>query len=109
MAYDLSTPEGMDYFKKMNPGATVNARMEYFLTHTMQEAIRAGLMNLLPRGESAPPPGFATGVENFPRRPAIARRARARAVEAPVREQHLSARQGRWRGRGASFRMEPAR
>lgn len=46
MTYDLSTTEGMDEFKKLNPAASINVGPEYFKTHTLQQAIQAGLINL---------------------------------------------------------------
>lgn len=46
MTYDLSTKGGMDYFKKMNPGATVNADPAYFKTHTLQQAVQEGKVDL---------------------------------------------------------------
>lgn len=44
--YDLSTPEGMAEFKKANPAATVNASPEFFKTHSLQQAIQLGLIDL---------------------------------------------------------------
>lgn len=44
--YDLSTAEGMAHFKALNPAAIVNASLDYFKTHTLQDAINAGLVNL---------------------------------------------------------------
>lgn len=44
--YDLSTDEGMAYFMKQNPAAKVNAPKEYFKTHSLADAIRAGLVDL---------------------------------------------------------------
>jgi hypothetical protein len=46
MTFDLSTAEGMAAFKKANPGASVSVGPEYFKTHTLQEAIAAGLVDL---------------------------------------------------------------
>lgn len=46
VTYDLSTPEGMAQFQRANPGAVVNASPEYFKTHTLQDAVQAGLVDL---------------------------------------------------------------
>jgi TP901 family phage tail tape measure protein len=61
LEFDLSTQEGMDRFKKLNPNATVTADKSYFLTHTIADAIREGFIVL-----SGRLPHFATGVRNFP-------------------------------------------
>lgn len=47
--YDLSTPEGMAFFRQMNPGAVFYGdatNPDYFRTHTLEDAIRAGLVDL---------------------------------------------------------------
>lgn len=62
MTYDLSTQEGMDYFKKLNPGATINAGLDYFKNHSLQDAIQAGLVNLYGKYTTNPnPTHFAEG------------------------------------------------
>lgn len=43
--YDLSTPEGMAQFKRLNPTAAVNAPAGYFDTHSLADAVRDGLVN----------------------------------------------------------------
>lgn len=43
--FDLSTPEGMAQFKRLNPGASVNAPAGYFDTHSLADAVRDGLVN----------------------------------------------------------------
>lgn len=42
--YDLSTAAGLAQFKAANPRATVNAGADYFKTHTLQDAIAAGVV-----------------------------------------------------------------
>lgn len=45
--YDLSTPEGLAEFKRLNPSATIgNIPADYFKTHTLEDAIRDGLIDL---------------------------------------------------------------
>lgn len=62
ITYDLSTPEGMAQFRAMNPAAAINADTSYFKTHTLQQAIAAGRVDLYAGyhgGGGAP--GFAEG------------------------------------------------
>ena len=54
--YDLSTETGFNKFMELNPGATVNVGMDYFTSHTLAEAIAAGLVTL---------PHLAAGAINF--------------------------------------------
>lgn len=70
--YDLSTKEGMEEFKKLNPAAHVSGDIPpgYFDTHTLADAIRDGYIDLYAgyrTGSRRPvgPRGFATGVDNF--------------------------------------------
>lgn len=46
--YDLSTESGRKRFKELNPSAFLSqaATPEYFLTHTIEDAIREGLLDL---------------------------------------------------------------
>jgi hypothetical protein len=43
--YDLSTAAGLAQFKAMNPSAAVNARPDYFKTHSIADAVVAGLIS----------------------------------------------------------------
>jgi Mor family transcriptional regulator len=63
MTFDLSTPEGMAAFKAANPGATVSVGPDYFLAHTLQEAIAAGFVDLYAafRAMAGGLPHFASG------------------------------------------------
>jgi hypothetical protein len=57
----------MAEFQSANPGARVSVGPEYFQTHTLQEAILAGLVDLYAafKGMMSGIPHFATGVDNF--------------------------------------------
>lgn len=46
--YDLSTKAGMDEFTKLNPMARFNGAIpkDYFKTHTIEDAIKSGLLDL---------------------------------------------------------------
>jgi hypothetical protein len=48
ITYDLSTDDGMAQFRKLNPSAFISpsATTDYFKTHTLQQAIAAGLIDL---------------------------------------------------------------
>lgn len=46
MTYDLSTEAGMAHFRKLNPSAYVGVGTEYFKEHTLEDAVRAGLVDL---------------------------------------------------------------
>ena len=63
MTFDLSTPEGLAAFKAANPGATVSVGPDYFLAHTLQEAIAAGFVDLYAafRAMAGGLPHFASG------------------------------------------------
>lgn len=67
--YDLSTKEGMAFFKQQNPSATINVGTEYFKTHTLQDAISAGLIDIYAgfKGQR----GFADGGRNIDAGPAL--------------------------------------
>lgn len=70
ITYDLSTDEGMAFFKKANPGAYVNVGTDYFKTHTLQDAVQAGLIDVYAGlkkqyGFGDGFPHFADGVRNF--------------------------------------------
>jgi hypothetical protein len=45
LEFDLSTAAGRSEFKRLNPGATVNASDQYFQTHSLADAVRDGLVN----------------------------------------------------------------
>lgn len=69
--YDLSTDAGMAEFKKLNPAASIgNIPQGYFDTHTLQDAIRDGIIDLY-AGYRTGARGFAGGVRNFEGGPAI--------------------------------------
>lgn len=69
--YDLSTQEGMDFFKQQNPSAYVSGDIPagYFNNHTLADAIRDGYIDLYAGyrsgGRGGSPRGFASGVSNF--------------------------------------------
>ncbi len=44
--YDLSTAEGQKQFLDANPMASITASLEYFFSHTLQQAIQSGLVTL---------------------------------------------------------------
>jgi hypothetical protein len=44
--YDLSTPEGMAYYQAMNPQALVKAPAAYFQSHTLEQAIQQGAIDI---------------------------------------------------------------
>ncbi len=43
--YDLSTPEGLEEFRRLNPRATVTAPTGYFDSHSLEDAVKAGFVN----------------------------------------------------------------
>lgn len=54
ITYDLSTPEGMAEFRRLNPMASVTAPQGYFDTHTIADAVRDGLINFYAGYNSQP-------------------------------------------------------
>lgn len=62
--YDLSSPGGLEQFKRLNPGATFQgaaARPEYFQTHTLADAVRDGLISYGRYANSNPLGPYSTG------------------------------------------------
>lgn len=45
--YDLSTPEGMAEYKRLNPTAYISADPTYFQTHSLEDGIREKRVNPL--------------------------------------------------------------
>jgi hypothetical protein len=76
ITYDLSTDDGMAQFRKLNPSAFISpsATTEYFKTHTLQQAIAAGLIDLyagfkdrhFDRGTDSAPGGMSLVGERGP-------------------------------------------
>lgn len=62
--YDLATDAGRAYFMQQNPAAAVYADKSYFATHTLEDAVKAGLVNFY-AGYAGHFPTFAGGVTDF--------------------------------------------
>lgn len=58
--YDLSTPEGLAQFQRMNPTAQINAPADYFKSHTLAQGIAAGYVKMS-GGVAAAPAGAGPG------------------------------------------------
>lgn len=72
--YDLSTPEGMEEYKRLNPAAAIMGEARdprYFLTHTLQQAIQAGLIDPYNGFKNGGGRAFANGGQNIPAGPAL--------------------------------------
>lgn len=77
--YDLSSDEGQAEFFKLNPMAAFTSQFDtkkYFTTHTIEDAMKAGLLNLYANWNKPTTPGFADGGivtlgENGPERVAL--------------------------------------